>query len=882
MTRFPVIAVVFLSCGAAAFGQHEPRVGYAYPAGGRVGTTFRMVVGGQYIRNISTVEVSGDGVSVKIVKSVRDTTNFKKEQRDILRKRFMELWRKRAAELSPENRVKLKAVEGKYRMYLVERKPRPPKNKKRSDRGNTGGEGKKDGRGKKASSVKDGVGSGKPAGKSGKDAEGAVKGKTGGKKSKTYKTKAPEHSLLVGLEDRGLRGLLHVLSLFVDFQRKLQQNRQLGEAVVLEVAIAPDASPGYRELRLKTKRGEWTNPLAFQVGSYPEAMEFEPNNNQYQMDGLAFLDGVPASVPVVFNGQIFPGDVDRFRFRALKGARLVVRVASRRLVPYLADTVPGWSQPVVSVLDSKGRGLAWRDDYRFDPDPVLFFDVPEDGTYQIEIRDAIYRGRQDFVYRVSVAESPFVTGVFPLGGRVGSAVSAGISGRNLPVDEITLDTSSEGGRIRFSRVSAMDGAVSNTVKYAVDDLPEITEDDSANDALGGEAVSLPVMVNGVIGRSGDLDRFSFDGRRGEKVAIEVMARRLGSPLDSLVKLYGPVGKVVAWNDDHSVKKGFLHKNPEGLLTHHADSYLLATLPADGKYVVQLSDAQRHGGADYAYRLRISPPRPRFDLMVSPSSMSLKPGGGTPISVHLVRWDGFDGEVRLAISGAEGFRLVPSLIPAGVDDMRVVLMVPPQTPRGKDFHPEIAGIARLGGGDVPQSTVAAIPADDVMQAFLYRHLVPAERLFVSTLKGRTFFVAADSFRLTTTRGGEGDASPITLENPLVLRPGESRTVTIEVGAKHALKLKRIRFVLDKPPKGVSSGATRLSKRAISFVVSLDAKAKSTDGIDTLIVSTLSESPARKDERGKMLKKRVWPIGYYFAIPYRIIGEPGHGDEAEKKN
>ena len=88
MTRFPVIAVVFLSCGAAVFGQHEPRVGYAYPAGGCVGTTFRMVVGGQYIRNISTVEVSGDGVSVKIVKTVRDTTNFKKEQIPYFQFRF--------------------------------------------------------------------------------------------------------------------------------------------------------------------------------------------------------------------------------------------------------------------------------------------------------------------------------------------------------------------------------------------------------------------------------------------------------------------------------------------------------------------------------------------------------------------------------------------------------------------------------------------------------------------------------------------------------------------------------------------------------------------------------------------------------------------------
>jgi hypothetical protein len=48
---------------------------------------------------------------------------------------------------------------------------------------------------------------------------------------------------------------------------------------------------------------------------------------------------------------------------------------------------------------------------------TLHFSVPKGGEYTIEIRDALYRGREDFVYRIAIGELPFVTSAFPLGGR---------------------------------------------------------------------------------------------------------------------------------------------------------------------------------------------------------------------------------------------------------------------------------------------------------------------------------------------------------------------------------------------------------------------------------------------------------------------------------
>ena len=59
----------------------------------------------------------------------------------------------------------------------------------------------------------------------------------------------------------------------------------------------------------------------------------------------------------------------------------------------------------------------------------------------------------------------------------------------------------------------------------------------------------------------------------------------------------------------------------GVNTHHADSYLMVKLPADGTYYVHLGDTARNGGEEYAYRLRISAPQPDFALRVVPSSVA---------------------------------------------------------------------------------------------------------------------------------------------------------------------------------------------------------------------------------------------------------------------
>jgi len=371
-----------------------------------------------------------------------------------------------------------------------------------------------------------------------------------------------------------------------------QTQPALSEAVALEVTIDADAEPGMREMRVESARGI-SNPVRFYVDVLPEFRERPPDvvppppefAGLYRFPPLVTTD---ITLPAVANGQVIPrepdyvhwqarhftpGEADRYRFQARKGQRLVIAASARNLIPYLADAVPGWFQATLALYDAQGNELAYCDDYRFRPDPVLLFEVPEDGRYSVEIKDAIYRGRADFVYRIRIGELPFVTSIFPLGGPAGSQTLVKLSGWNLPTDRIAMNTKGKPPGIYPLRVRDGD-VLSNTVPFAVDTLPECFEKEANDSPPDAQRVTLPVIVNGRIDRPGDWDVFRFEGRDGQQIVAEVTARRLDSPLDSVLELIDAAGNRLAFNDDHDDKAAALY-------THQADSMVQLTLPADG-------------------------------------------------------------------------------------------------------------------------------------------------------------------------------------------------------------------------------------------------------------------------------------------------------------
>jgi hypothetical protein len=559
-------------------------------------------------------------------------------------------------------------------------------------------------------------------------------------------------------------------------------NPALAESVTLQIAIAADAAAGQREFRLATQAG-LSNPVIFCIGQLPEYLEPLPQTGPEPTIPEAPM-GIP--LPATINGRIIPrtspqrpaqqftpGDSDRFRFRAVRGQNLVIAAHARQLMPYLADAVPGWFQAVLTLYDSAGKEVAYNDDFRFQPDPVLHYLVPRDGEYVVEIRDALYRGREDFVYRIDAGELPFITSIFPLGGRSGAPTRVGVQGWNLPANVMTIRPEQETG-LQYAAMT-LRGLVSNSVPFALDTLPEMAEREPNDSQKKARKIKLPVVINGRIDRPGDQDVFRFEARAGDRVVAEVWSRRLGSPVDSFLRLADAKGRQLAFNDD-------FEDEGSGLETHHADSRISAALPAKGTYYLFLSDAQRNGGPEYAYRLRLGPPRPDFEIRVVPSSLTVSAGGGTiPVTAYALRKDGFAGEIRLQLKGAPpGFTLSGGRIPAGQDRINCTLTNLPLPPR-ESLDLTLEGTALIDNRTVIRR---AVPADDRMQAFAYHHLLAAKELKVAVARRGAF------------------RAQVLDKGPLKLTGGAIARLQLRMALPPTGQFARVDLELNDPPDGIS--------------------------------------------------------------------------------
>ena len=614
---------------------------------------------------------------------------------------------------------------------------------------------------------------------------------------------------------------------------KIQANPQLAEIATLEIEIDPDARLGRREIRLVAD-GRLSNPLVFYVSDLPEALEEERNDEDSGTE-------IQKSHPFVLNGQIVPGDVDRFSFKAKKGEQLVVAAAARDLMPHLADAVPGWFQATMALYDAKGNEVAYADDYRFNPDPVLYYRIPKNGTYTLEIKDAIYRGREDFVYRISVGELPFVTSVFPLGGRLGSTTTLQVRGVNLPARTLSIK-GDESGR---QEITALEGnRLANRVPFAVDEDNTVLEAEPNDDTAQAQPIKSNTVVNGRIQKPGDRDVYAFEGIAGRRMVAEIRARRLNSPLDSVLKITDAEGKVIAVNDDHEDKSS-------GLITHHADSFVSFTLPTSKTHYIHVGDIQNQGSEAHAYRLHLHPSRPDFALRVVPSAVNALPGATVPISVFALREDGFDGAIELSLQGApDGFELSGARIPSGQDSIRLTLTLPQRRLDGPK-RLVMTGRARIAGKQV---TRRAVPAEDMMQAFIYRHLVPAENWLVSNVgKGwpRPSLQLADRKPIKVSSKGTAVVK--------FSFPGRSR---------RQLQKNPFEFELSDAPEGLAVEEGSFSGNHLEIRLR-DRDGKLTPGTQgNLIVATYVTREIRRPG-SEAKQKRRFPVGFLPAIPYRIV-------------
>jgi hypothetical protein len=383
-------------------------------------------------------------------------------------------------------------------------------------------------------------------------------------------------------------------------------------------------------------------------------------------------------------------------------------------------------------------------------------------------------------------------------------------------------------------------------------LPEVVEREES----GGGRITLaaPCVVNGRMDRAGDHDVFLVKLPPGSELVAEVVARRLGSPLDAQLILTDTSGAPLATNDDCEDKG-------DGLNTHHADSWLTAKVPANGMCHLEIRDAQGKGGPSYGYRLRVGPPRPDFALRVTPSCVNARAGLVVPLTVHAVRRDGFKGPITVRVApGSPGFALDGAVIPAGQDSVRTTLMVPEDLTPGV-MPVRFEGVARMGEREVVHEVV---PAEDMVQAFFNHHLVPTRNFLVCVTAPR--WGKPGPSAAADRRSPLASVRPVSPE-PVQLVPGGTarvRFVTTRFGRPEGVNI-----TLDAPPEGVTLATVNWDERGFEAVLKTEAdKVKSGQSGNLIFEVTTERVPRDKDGKpGKGAKQRA-VVGVLPAVPFTL--------------
>lgn len=153
---------------------------------------------------------------------------------------------------------------------------------------------------------------------------------------------------------------------------------------------------------------------------------------------------------------------------------------------------------------------------------------------------------------------------------------------------------------------ATDKGVSAMRFVLVDDLPSVPQDPSSKQSAPGQQITLPTAVDGVID-SLARNYYSFEVQAGQTVSFEVVARRMGSPLDPMFRVLDSAGRELFYSDDAPGLSG--------------DPQHCHTFEEAGRYTIEIRDIRYQGGGGHVYRLRVGD----FPCVSTPYPMGIQRG-----------------------------------------------------------------------------------------------------------------------------------------------------------------------------------------------------------------------------------------------------------------
>ena len=477
------------------------------------------------------------------------------------------------------------------------------------------------------------------------------------------------------------------------------------------VRIAPDCRLGEHPLRLRTATGV-SDLRTFYVSPYPNLIVGKTNNT------LEKAMTIPLNVTV--NGSCGGEQVDWFRVVLKKGDRLSAEVEAIRLGRAMLDTR-------LAVLDRTGKEIASSDDTALLlQDSLITLLAPADGIFYVQIRDASYGGSES-AYRLHIGNFPRPTAVYPAGGKAGEMLKVKFIGDATGefMQEIKLPDAPQEKFGAFVEQNGLFAPSPNRMR--VSSFPNVlasgqnTDKDHATSAYA----ELPIALNGIIAKDGDAAWFKFLAKKGEPLDVNVYARRLRSPLDSVLEIFDAKGVSVAANDDGA----------------GVDSVVKFAPAADGEYLLKISDQIHQGGPDYVYRVEITPQEPAVAVSIPQVARNNSqdrqyitvPRGNRFATMMLAKRANFTGDLVFSGDGLpRGVTLQADTLPAKVDLEPLVF--------------EAAADAPIGGKMLDFYASSADPSKKVRGSFRQRADyidAPGQTFYYSTEVGKLYVAVTEA-------------------------------------------------------------------------------------------------------------------------------------------
>ena len=458
------------------------------------------------------------------------------------------------------------------------------------------------------------------------------------------------------------KNLTNVSSLWASFPvffEPVRTDLDKDDRATFDLTIPPEVPVQIGAVRLAGPKG--LGPIRLlMIDDLPNLKEVQGN---HLVDSAQFVAG-PIGIDGIGNGVQF----DWFEFQVSKYESISFEVVANRLGSNF--------DPEVKLFDATGQVLAkFGDSNGIAPDLQFRFQFANAGRYFLRLRDMAYQGGRGSFFRLRIGGFPIVSGVYPQGGKFGELVPFyPVSNQELP-PVLTIPSGSNFW-INFKMKNGLGSAYRRFVGSVENNNYEIEPN---NERLNATIIDFPTVINGRFEHQSDRDWFELKLDKGSRVKFEVATRRLGSPCDLFLSVFGSEGAVLAMSE----------------LIDTSDGELSFEAKKKGIYYLEARELADQFGKHLVYRINAKKELPSFNLTVDQQGFMAKAGEQISIKVNAKRFD-YKGPIQLkSIGVASAWKHEAATIEKGKNETTLKLTLPLDVKPGSLFDFTISGIGING-------------------------------------------------------------------------------------------------------------------------------------------------------------------------------------------